>query len=129
MRNKKQEILKSLKNRGVVSSQKNDPAIAKSIKSKRVHSTKSKRVHSIESERAPWFFPDGDMEAGWTYAFGLAYWTIDEFAAFSLGKSPEKVSWEQVKRLIKIEEQAREYARRLELARRAVKEGVLSDRV
>ena len=50
MRNKKQEILKSLKSRGVVSSQKNDPAIAKSIK--------SKRVHSIESERVPWFFPD-----------------------------------------------------------------------
>jgi hypothetical protein len=128
MRNKKQEILKMLKSRGVVSSQKNDPAIAKSIKSKRVHSTKSKRVHSTKSKRVPWFFPDGDMEAGWTYAFGLAYWTIDEFAAFSLGKNPEKVSWEQVKPLINIEEQAREYARRMELARRAVNACVLPDR-
>jgi hypothetical protein len=120
MRNKKQEILKSLKSRGVVSSQKNDPAIAKSIK--------SKRVHSIESEHVPWFFPDGDMEAGgWVHSFDLPYWTIDEFAAFSLGKNPEKVSWEQVKRLIKIEEQAREYARRIELARRAVEKGDLPD--
>ena len=110
MTKKKQEVLKSLGSRGV-NSQKNGLAIA----------------NSIESKRIRWFFQKRGMEADWTYAFGLAYWTIDEFAAFSLGKDPEKVSWKQVKPFIKVEEQAREYARRLNLARRAVEKGDLPD--
>jgi hypothetical protein len=82
---------------------------------------------NLESKRIRWFFQRKATDANWAYAFGLTYWTIDEFVALSLGKNPEKVTWELVKPFVQVEEQAREYARRLEMTTRAVKMRVLID--
>jgi hypothetical protein len=67
--------------------------------------------------------------ADFDYWSHMTYWTLDEALALSFGKAPEVVSWRVVQSHILVSQFARTYARRRELAVRALQWKQLYDPV
>jgi hypothetical protein len=67
--------------------------------------------------------------ADFDYWSRMPHWTLDEALALSFGKAPEVVSWKVVQPHIQVSQFARNYARRRELAVRALQWKQLSDPV
>jgi hypothetical protein len=58
--------------------------------------------------------------ADFDYWSRMTHWTLDEALALSFGKAPEVVSWKVIQPYIQVSQFARNYARRRELAVRAL---------
>lgn len=67
--------------------------------------------------------------ADFDYWSRMAHWTLDEALALSFGKAPEVVSWKVVQPHFQVSQFARNYARRRELAVRALQWKQLYDPV
>jgi hypothetical protein len=67
--------------------------------------------------------------ADFDYWSRMAHWTLDEALALSFGKAPEMVSWKVVQPHTQVSQFARNYARRRELAVRALQWKQLYDPV
>lgn len=74
-------------------------------------------------------FNKPDAVADFDYWSRMPHWTLDEALALSFGKAPEVVSWKVVQPHIQVSQFARNYARRRELAVRALQWKQLSDPV
>lgn len=60
-----------------------------------------------------------------SYWSKLAYWTLDEFAALSLGKEPRRIDWRDFELLADRSPTIREICARWEIARRAYQQSKL----
>jgi hypothetical protein len=70
-----------------------------------------------EKER---FFNQPHAQADFSHWSKAAHWTLDEAVALSLGKAPERVTWEKVKPFVEVSALALQYQRRRDLALRAL---------
>jgi hypothetical protein len=75
------------------------------------------------------FFNQAGAVADFDYWSRMTYWTLDEAVALSFGKAPEVVSWKVVQPHIQVSQFARNFARRRELAVRALQWEQLYDPV
>jgi hypothetical protein len=66
------------------------------------------------------FFHQPHANADFDHWSKAAHWTIDEAIALSFGKAPEHVTWDKIKPVVQISAFAAQYARRRDLATRAV---------
>jgi hypothetical protein len=75
------------------------------------------RAQNEENAR---FFNQPHARADFTHWSKAVHWTLDEAIALSLGKAPERVTWENIKPYRQISPFAVQYARRRDLALRAM---------
>jgi hypothetical protein len=73
-----------------------------------------------EQEERSLFFHQPWAKADFSHWSKAAHWTLDEAIALSFGKAPEHVTWQKVASLTVISPFAGQYARRRDLALRAV---------
>src|SRR6185436_9706811 len=73
-----------------------------------------------EQEEQALFFHQPWANADFSHWSKAAHWTLDEAIALSFGKAPEHVTWEKVKSVAVISPFAGQYARRRDLALRAM---------
>jgi len=73
-----------------------------------------------EREEQALFFHQPSANADFSHWSKAAHWTLDESIALSFGKAPERVTWEHVRPLVAVSPFASQYARRRDLALRAV---------
>ena len=90
--------------------------------------TAQSRTYADEKEMGR-FFNKPAAQADFDHWSKMAYWDIDEAVALSLGKGPEKVKWKEVATYTQVSAFAENFARRRDLARRAVNMGQLFDPV
>lgn len=74
----------------------------------------------LKLEEQSRFFNLQSAKADFSHWSKMAHWKLDEAIALSFGKSPDIVSWEKVKPYISVSEFAKEYAKRRDLALRAI---------
>lgn len=89
----------------------------------------NKRELEAKSEELDKFYNRPAAAADYEQWSKAATWTVDEAIALSLGKSPEAVTWEIVKRDTQFSKFAKIYARNRDLALRATEAGELSNPV
>lgn len=77
-------------------------------------------VAKAEQEERERFFNQPYANADFAYWSKMAHRSLDEAVALSLGKDPSRVNWQAVNKSVQISRFAVEYARRRELAVRAV---------
>jgi hypothetical protein len=82
-----------------------------------------------EAEEAARFFNQPHARADFDHWSKAAYWSLDEAVALSFGKAPEHVNWKKIESYTQISALARDYARRRDLAHRAVGMKQLTDGV
>jgi hypothetical protein len=82
-----------------------------------------------EQEERSLFFHQPWASADFSHWSKAAHWTLDEAIALSFGKAPEHVTWNKVQPLIVASPFAGQYARRRDLALRALKWDQLYDPV
>lgn len=73
----------------------------------------------LQKEEEGRFFNLPSAQADFEYWGKAAYWTLDEAVALVLGRAPESVTWERVKKFVDVSRFAREFARLRELVDRA----------
>jgi len=73
-----------------------------------------------ELEESQKFYNSLSANADFVYWGKIEHWTLDEAIALSFGKAPEVVSWKTIEPLIINSKFAKEYAKRRELALRAL---------
>jgi hypothetical protein len=76
----------------------------------------AQRLIQEEKQR---FFNKPGSGAPFDHYCKLAYWTLDECVALSLGKNPEIVNWEALKPLVQVSPYAANYQRLREVVQRA----------
>src|SRR5262245_42045735 len=82
---------------------------------------------ALEESQRPFNQPDATADfEHWSKA---AHWTLDEAIALSFGKAPEVVGWNNVQAYLRVSPFAVQYARRRDLAIRAMKWELLFDPV
>jgi hypothetical protein len=74
-------------------------------------------------------FDKAGAVADFDYWSRMTHWTLDEALALSFGKAPEVVSWKVIQPYIQVSQFARNYARRREMAVRALQWEQLYDPV
>lgn len=79
------------------------------------------QLRMSEEREAKRFFHQSSAKADFDHWAKCTYWTIDEAVALSLGKAPEIVTWEKVKREPEYSPFVKQYTRIRDLAMRAVK--------
>ena len=90
---------------------------------------KNNRELEAKSEELDKFYNHPAAAADYEHWDKATTWTIDEAVALLLGKSPEAVTWEIVKRDTQFSKFAKIYARNRDLALRATEAGELSNPV
>jgi hypothetical protein len=82
-----------------------------------------------EAEEAERFFNQPYSNADFDHWSKMAYWTIEEAIALSLGKNPEYVDWKKIESYKQVSPLVRDYSKRRDLAKRAVAIKQLTDGV
>jgi hypothetical protein len=93
--------------------------IAKLFRQEHENESAALRAKAEREERER-FYNQPYAVADFEYWAKAAHWTFDEAIALSFGKAPEHVTWTNVEPYQQISRLARQYARRRELALRAV---------
>jgi hypothetical protein len=102
--------------------------IAALYTAERNRESEQQRLKAEADERAR-HFHQPHANADYNHWSRAAHWSLDEAIALSFGKAPEHVRWENVKPLIHVSPFAFQYARRRDLALRAVQWEQLFDPV
>jgi hypothetical protein len=82
-----------------------------------------------QREEAARFFNQPHATADFEHWSKCAHWTLDEAVALSFGRSPETVSWDKIRSCEAISQFVQQYARRRDLALRAMAWRLLFDPV
>lgn len=98
------------------------------LRQERAKEAEERRLKSEREENGR-YFNQPHTNADFDYWSKAAHWTLDEAIALSFGKAPERVKWDNVQSFTNISPFAFQYARRRELALRAVQWKQLFDPV
>lgn len=85
-----------------------------------------KRIKADKEEKDR-YFNQPDANADFDFWSKVAYWTLDEAIALSLGKDPQKVKWDGIKSLIDRSPFIQGYGQRRDLANRAKTAGQIKE--
>ena len=94
-----------------------------------VHRKAAQDKARAEADEAERFFNKPYANADFDHWSKMAYWSLDEAVALSLGKAPEKVKWKELAAHAEVSASAHNYSRRRDLTQRAVGMGQLTDGV
>lgn len=85
--------------------------------------------HNALAEAKSWCFNLPSANADFAHWSKAAHWTLDEAIALSFAKEPDKVNWVKIEKLKEKSQFVKEYAKRHDLAKRAVQAKKLNDPV